>query len=142
MKKKCTKCFELKEESTDFYLNPSKKSYKGRCKQCCIKVIAACMKKRGYYSSQQHRDFVKRHKRNTYEFRKKYLKIYNEKYPEKIAARRIVWAAVKEGKLSKLPCEVCKDCKTEAHHHKGYAKEFWLDVKWLCKKHHDEQHVS
>jgi hypothetical protein len=32
----------------------------------------------------------------------------------------------------------CKIEKIEAHHHKGYEPENWLDVQWLCKKHHEE----
>lgn len=30
-------------------------------------------------------------------------------------------------------CSKCGvHCKPEAHHHRGYAPEFWLDVQWLC----------
>jgi hypothetical protein len=35
---------------------------------------------------------------------------------------------------------LCGTPKTEAHHHLGYAEEHWLDVQWLCKKHHREVH--
>lgn len=34
-------------------------------------------------------------------------------------------------------CENCrKECKPEAHHHKGYAREFRFDVIWLCRSCH------
>lgn len=37
--------------------------------------------------------------------------------------------------------ETCEDCGREgvrlnAHHHKGYAKAHWLDVRWLCARCH------
>lgn len=30
----------------------------------------------------------------------------------------------------------CVNRAENAHHHKGYAKEFWLDVKWVCRACH------
>ena len=39
--------------------------------------------------------------------------------------------------MKRLPCEVCGERKTHAHHD-DYSKP--LEVKWLCKKHHDEHH--
>ncbi len=53
-------------------------------------------------------------------------------------ARNALNTAIYRGKLIRKPCEVCGDSKTEGHHHKGYEREFWLDVRWLCKRHHDE----
>jgi hypothetical protein len=43
-------------------------------------------------------------------------------------------------KLKRLPCEVCGTPKTHAHHH-SYFPEHWLDVRWLCSKHHVEWHM-
>ena len=42
--------------------------------------------------------------------------------------------------LQRQPCIICGDKDTHAHHHKGYAKEHQLDIVWLCKKHHMEEH--
>jgi hypothetical protein len=53
-------------------------------------------------------------------------------------ARKYLAIAISRGKMIRERCEVCGDPKTEGHHHKGYEREFWLDVRWLCKKHHDE----
>ncbi len=44
---------------------------------------------------------------------------------------------VRVGKLKKLPCEVCKDKKSQAHH-EDYSKP--LQIKWFCYKHHCEVH--
>jgi hypothetical protein len=57
---------------------------------------------------------------------------------KKALARHLVHLHVSRGKLAKRPCEVCGNPKSEAHHHKGYDREHATDVRWLCKKHHDE----
>ncbi len=56
-------------------------------------------------------------------------------------ARLLVYAKVQQGTLEKLSCEVCNNPKTHAHHYKGYKPENWLDVKWLCHKHHAAEHA-
>src|SRR5437870_4357481 len=55
--------------------------------------------------------------------------------------RRVNFAVhrtVKSGKLVRPT--MCSNCgivgKIEAHHYKGYAKENWLDVQWLCRRCH------
>jgi hypothetical protein len=55
--------------------------------------------------------------------------------------------AVRAGKLVPKPCEVCgasgkaRDGRRAIHaHHDDYTKP--LDVRWLCKKHHDELHAG
>lgn len=52
--------------------------------------------------------------------------------------RRTFAEAVRDGRLTKKPCEVCgTEEKVEAHH-EDYSKP--LDVMWLCFKHHRERH--
>ena len=50
-------------------------------------------------------------------------------YKEKRAARRKVATEIEAGRLTRLPCEVCGEAKTDAHH-EDYSKP--LDVRWLC----------
>jgi hypothetical protein len=57
-------------------------------------------------------------------------------------ARAAVWRAVRSGKIERADCQVCSAIKTEAHHHKGYDKTNWLDVVWLCNKHHVAAHLE
>lgn len=45
--------------------------------------------------------------------------------------------ALKAGRLKKLPCEVCNDIKSVAHH-PDYLEP--LTILWLCRKHHAELH--
>jgi hypothetical protein len=56
------------------------------------------------------------------------------KYRAQLKAR----GAVRRGKLLRLPCEVCGELKSEAHHD-DYTKP--LEVRWLCRVHHREHHV-
>ena len=46
-------------------------------------------------------------------------------------------AAVRLGMLIRWPCEVCGVTKVQAHH-VNYAEP--LNVRWLCKAHHDDVH--
>jgi hypothetical protein len=55
------------------------------------------------------------------------------------AARAAVQLALKDGSLSRQPCALCGRLRTEAHH-ADYSKP--LDIVWLCKKHHDIEHVN
>ena len=38
----------------------------------------------------------------------------------------------------------CSECgiegRIDAHHYNGYAKQNWLDIKWLCRKCHNRAH--
>lgn len=51
-------------------------------------------------------------------------------------AHNAVYRAIHNGKLIKLPCQVCGNPKAEAHHCLDYSKEHRLDVVFLCKTHH------
>ena len=60
-----------------------------------------------------------------------------KKYPEKNQSRIDLRNAVASGKVKRQPCEVCGNPKSQGHHH-DYSKP--LDVKWLCARHHAEDH--
>ncbi len=57
---------------------------------------------------------------------------------QRAVVRRYVYTKVQRGQMQKLPCAVCSDPNSQAHHHNGYSKEHALDVVWLCQKHHIE----
>lgn len=48
-------------------------------------------------------------------------------------------AAVRAGKLSKRPCEVCGSAEVDAHHD-DYSIP--LKVRWLCRRHHRQHHAA
>lgn len=56
----------------------------------------------------------------------------------KIVSRRITNQAIKAGILEKQPCEICGSMERIEAHHDDYTKP--LDIRWLCKMHHDEHH--
>ncbi len=68
----------------------------------------------------------------------------HKKFPFKVAARAAVCRATKTGRLVRGPCKICglkpKKVKghdrIQGHHHKGWGREYWLDVVWLCVPHH------
>ncbi len=62
---------------------------------------------------------------------------FTARFPFKKKASEAVNNAVRDGRLSKKPCEVCGDVKAQAHHD-DYSKP--LEVRWLCPKHHAEWH--
>lgn len=57
----------------------------------------------------------------------------------KIVATAALRQKIRSGKMQRLPCEVCGEPQTHAHHH-DYSKPF--DVSWLCKLHHAEIHAA
>ena len=56
-------------------------------------------------------------------------------------AHDAVHYAVAVGYLRKEPCH-CGNRIVQAHHHLGYADEHFLDVVWLCARHHKEAHPN
>lgn len=112
-----------------------------------MKVCKVCnLPKRRYYSGRlvcsecyckQTSIYQKNNPRR--EAHAKYMtEVYNPKNRHKVKAMNRVTEAIKRGRLKRKNC-FCGEFG-EAHHHKGYAEEFWLDVVWLCRKHHEEVH--
>lgn len=114
-------------EMLDGHLNKCKDCVKTRVKRRYVrepKKIAAYERER-FKTSNRKRKVLE------------YQKTRREKYPGKQKARVAVVYAIKMGRLTRLPCEVCGEPKSEAHHG-DYRKK--LDVRWLCFKHHRELH--
>jgi hypothetical protein len=65
--------------------------------------------------------------------RREYFRKYYQNNKEKFLARQMVRGALKSGILKKLPCSICKNKSSEAHH-EDYTKP--LDVIFFCRKHH------
>lgn len=70
----------------------------------------------------------------------RYKKRMQEKYPRKVAARRMVHEAVRTGSLEKQPCEECGSTENVEAHHPDYSNP--LDVVWLCREHHRQLHSN
>lgn len=62
---------------------------------------------------------------------------YEERYPLKHRAHRLVTKALRQKRLFRKPCEACGDERSEAHHDNYHLP---LCVRWLCREHHLEHH--
>ena len=62
---------------------------------------------------------------------------YAARNPAKRAAHIACGNAIRDGRLTRQPCEVCGEAKAQAHHC-DYSRP--LDVRWLCTAHHAEWH--
>lgn len=64
---------------------------------------------------------------------------YRISNPHKNYAHKAVNAACKSQMLHPLPCQICEHPKAEAHHHSYFPKDY-LNVTWLCRRHHRAWH--
>lgn len=137
MKKQCFKCLKVKDTDQFYKHKQMLDGYLGKCKSCTKKDV----KDRYNDPEAKSRIVAYEKKRFETEHRKKKILEYQikarAKHPNRYKARRLVQQALSNGSLKRLPCEVCKDTKSEAHH-PDYRKP--LFVKWLCFKHHREAH--
>lgn len=66
-----------------------------------------------------------------------YVKRWKKENKHKVQAQKRTRRALMRGDITKSPCEVCGSEKSEAHHD-DYNKP--LEVRWLCKYHHNWLH--
>jgi len=67
------------------------------------------------------------------------MKKWRTKNQQKRAAQTAVSNAIRDGRLIRKACNICGSGDPEAHH-ADYAKP--LEVRWLCKAHHVEEHYA
>jgi len=131
-------CFKCKEEKSldEFYKHSEMTNgHLGKCKECTKKDVRENYRK----TSQQLAVYDKLRNSNP-ERRSRRIERQRElrkTNPQKYRARRAVWVTIKNGTMTKQPCEICGEVRAEAHHD-DYSKQ--LEVKWLCYAHHLEVH--
>ena len=80
--------------------------------------------------------------KNGREIRNRYSREYRKKHRDKANARNAVQRALNNGSMERP--SVCSECFSngiiETHHYLGYAKENWLNIKWICKDCHYKAH--
>lgn len=138
----CKRCAQQKEHG-DFYADDR------TCKECRKAAVRSNRaKKIAYYKQydamRYRRDEHRReHAANTAKLwaktdrGKAVAKKRREFQSQRYKARAAVQYALRDGRLLKLPCEVCGVANTQGHHD-DYDKP--LDVRWLCPFHHAEHH--
>lgn len=109
----------------------------GKCKTCAKKDV------KDRYNDPKFKKKIVKYERLRFKNpdRKKKILEYARKrrirFPGKAKARWTLANEVRKGRMVRMPCEVCGEIKSQAHH-VDYRKP--LDVKWLCFKHHREAH--
>jgi hypothetical protein len=95
-------------------------------------------RKRSYRDRQVRLAWERRNRSRRLAIVRKHIK----KNPAWQRAYNAVQYALRTGRLVRAEC--CQSCavieKVQAHHHRGYAKEFRLDVVWLCFMCHKRTH--
>lgn len=125
----CTKCDKALPPEA-FYRQG--RTRMGACKECHkVRVRENRAAKREQYSAYE-RERAQRPDRRAAQ-----RAVARRHDPVKRRCRAATKRAVREGLLVRLPCEVCGDVNTEAHH-EDYTKP--LEVRWLCFRHHREAH--
>ena len=142
----CTKC-NITRPMNEFHKDSS--TPKGFCKQCKVCRNAyreshrenAINLSREYYLNNKDKvkSRVKRYNKTDkgIKSKAKACKNWVDKNPKKSKVRYLVFKAVGDGVIEKVPCEVCGDVNVHAHHC-DYDKP--LDVMWLCDGHHKQWH--
>jgi hypothetical protein len=96
--------------------------------------------------SKEHPEQVKKinkkfkSKPSTKAYYRKYFKKWYKKHKPENYAHSYLAEALKQGKMIRpTECSKCHvTCKPQAHHHKGYAEKYRLDVVWLCRPCHNK----
>lgn len=133
--KTCFKC-GVQKSVDSFYAHPMMADgHLGKCKDCAKADVTANRAKRTQYYREYDKIRFQRPERKRQILDS--LARQNKAHPEKNKARHAVSNAIRAGKLTRKPCEVCGDEKSQAHH-TDYSKPF--DVQWLCFRHHRAEH--
>lgn len=63
---------------------------------------------------------------------------WDKRNPKKKKASSWLANAIRDGKITKQPCEICGSTYRIHGHHDDYDKIY--DVRWLCAQHHRDWH--
>jgi len=138
--KNCFKCNVVKPLS-DFY--PHKRmadGYLNKCRECAKKDSDENYKRKmqdpHWQIKERERQREKDSRYRAAGLRKKRERTHDyKKTKEKYGA---YLNAIREKRITPLPCVVCGKEKAQGHH-EDYSKP--LDVVWLCVRHHQDRHI-
>jgi len=134
--KVCLDCGLVKPLS-DFYTKPKISTY---CRAC---HNVRCVRWQHNNPDKHKASEAAYRERNRARIRSKYQEnqaLHRRRHPDHYYARNQVTIALKTGRLVKGPCVVCGTTKQIQAHHPDYTKP--LDVMWLCRLHHKEEHTK
>lgn len=133
--KQCFKCLNEKP-LCDFYGHPKMADgHLNKCKECTKKDVTLHRQENLEHFQEYER------KRSSLphrvELHAKVYAAYAIKYPNRVKANMAARNAVRDGRLTKLPCLMCGS--DAVAHHPDYDRP--LDVVWLCHSHHKKTHA-
>jgi hypothetical protein len=135
--KQCIQCNVVKESESFYRHSKMSDGRLNKCKQCCLEYYKD---RRTVYPDKIRAIELKRsQKPKRKNLAQQYQKRSRKNNPLKYIARTAVGNALRDGKISKQPCQKCGSSLSEAHH-SDYSQP--LNVIWLCKKHHFEAHKT
>lgn len=117
-RKKCRLCLQVLPVANYCKMVRTLDGFETRCRECNKARVRALRDKKPGYN-------------------REHIKKFREQFPEKRKAHQAVERALKNGTLTKQPCSVCGNAKSESHH-EDYTKP--LDVIWFCRQHHAMHH--
>lgn len=130
----CFKC-KTNKPMLEFYKHSEMKDgHLNKCKECTKKDVRLDRQ-----NSPNAREYDKKRFKENKKRREKIQdrsNEWNKKNPLGYKAHYLVSNAIRDGRLKKMPCEVC--CGKAHAHHDDYAKP--LNVRWLCPVHHQQLH--
>jgi len=135
--KKCSCCGKEKIYNLEFFMpdKRTKSGMAGRCRKCHRKISKLYSRK----YRQEHPEWKKESNKKCKNIINKCVRRWIIKHPKKLKAKILAGKALKNGKLQKQKCKICKKIKTEMHH-PNYNKP--LKIIWLCKLHHKQLHAG
>lgn len=136
--KKCRKCLEIKPVG-DFYKHSHMADgLLNKCKEC---TKADVRKNRSenisYYRAY---DLIRAKRPERAAAVSKVASEWRKTDKRRMRCHNMVSRAVRAGKLTPKPCEVCGSEKSIHAHHDSYDRP--LDVIWLCAVHHKARHAE
>jgi hypothetical protein len=135
--KSCNQCGEAKP-LTEFYALPLNSDGRaGHCKAC---HRARMTLRRRTNPAVQAYDRMRSKRPEKKAQIKAVSDRWKKRYPERARAHYTLTNAVRDGRIQKLPCEVCGSTDHVHGHHHDYSKP--LNVTWLCALHHHRGHAD
>jgi len=134
--KTCTKCQKEKPASEFYRKKRSKDGFHPWCKTCDSKQSAA-------YHARNREQIIERHRADYANNRERFAAHNRDRRisdPRREKAKNLVGTAKRNGTLVVGPCEECGTTKNVHAHHDDYDKP--MDVRWLCRSHHQRFHAA
>ena len=134
--KKCFKCGAEKALHEFYKHKKMADGHLNKCKECT---------KTDVKTHRRENDSVREYDKKRYQRpeRREYTALVSREWriknPEGYKAHTALGNAVRDKKIIRMPCEVCGNKKSHAHHD-DYSKPF--EVKWLCALHHHRLHAE